>query len=238
MFDFFNKKKKKKKSNALLGGTAYKEAQQKDQGEKGSPKTYSKTLKKKRRVIALAYVGALTGAGLASGQELLQYFVSFGYSGLFAICLVGLLHWVFGGITVALGSYFMARNQNQVLNKIGPAIVTKILDYGLMLDCFVLGFVMIAGAGSNLNQQFGLSIWVGSLLCAVLVFVCSLFDFEKVSVVIGSFTPFIVAFISIAAIYVFFFGPVILRHHRLLLKASHRPFPIFGYLFSTISLCA
>ena len=204
MFHF----KKKNKTKAQFGGSAYQESAAREQSRQKTHPKFQKTLTKRRWIIALAYVGALTGAGLASGQELLQYFVTFGYSGLAAVCMVGLLHWAFGGITVALGSYFMARDQNQVLDQIGPAIVTKILDLGLMVDCFVLGFVMIAGAGSNLNQQFGLPIWMGALLCAVLVFVCSLFDFQKVSVVIGSFTPFIVGFISLAAIYVFFFTPI------------------------------
>ncbi|MDU4026658.1 MAG: hypothetical protein E7H32_08280 [Anaerococcus sp.] len=35
-------------------------------------------MNKKSLVIMLAYVGVVTGAGLASGQELLQYFVSLG----------------------------------------------------------------------------------------------------------------------------------------------------------------
>ena len=37
-------------------------------------------MNKKIITIMLAYVGVLTGAGLASGQELMQYFVSLGIS--------------------------------------------------------------------------------------------------------------------------------------------------------------
>lgn len=167
-----------------------------------------KSQHKKKWAIALAYVGALTGAGLASGQELLQYFIPFGIPGLVAVIIVGVLHALYGGITVSMGSYFMAKEQNQVLNNIAPKPVQKILDFGLMLTCFVLGFVMIAGAGSNLNQQFDTPLWLGSLICAGLCFVVSLFDFQKVTKVIGSFTPFIVAFITIATIYAFTSHPV------------------------------
>lgn len=39
-------------------------------------------MNKKSLVIMLAYVGVIIGAGLASGQELLQYFVSLGIPGL------------------------------------------------------------------------------------------------------------------------------------------------------------
>lgn len=37
---------------------------------------------KKTVTIALAFVGLLVGAGFASGQEVVQYFISFGTMGL------------------------------------------------------------------------------------------------------------------------------------------------------------
>lgn len=52
--------------------------------------------------IMLAYVGVLTGAGLSSGQELLQYFVSLGKTGIVGIALVGILHILIGGILLSL----------------------------------------------------------------------------------------------------------------------------------------
>ena len=49
-------------------------------------------MNKKTLSIIFAYVGVLTGAGLASGQELMQYFLSFGLPGLYGIAAVGVLH--------------------------------------------------------------------------------------------------------------------------------------------------
>ena len=49
-------------------------------------------MNKKTISIMLAYVGVLTGAGLASGQELMQYFISFGLAGLFGLVAIGILH--------------------------------------------------------------------------------------------------------------------------------------------------
>ena len=59
-------------------------------------------MNKKTISIMLAYVGVLTGAGLASGQELMQYFISFGISGLFGLIAIGILHVLVGGITQKL----------------------------------------------------------------------------------------------------------------------------------------
>lgn len=62
---------------------------------------------------------------------------------------------------------------------------------------------MLAGAGANLQQQWGLAPWIGSLIMAVGVLVVSLLDVEKVTNVLGSITPFIIALLLAAAIYTF-----------------------------------
>ena len=59
---------------------------------------------------------------------------------------------------------------------------------------------MTAGAGANLNQQFGMPIWGGGLLCTALTIFVSLLDFKKIIGVIGVFTPLIL--IMIAMIFV------------------------------------
>lgn len=156
---------------------------------------------KKIMIIALAYVGVLTGAGLASGQELLQYFTAFGKKGLIGVLLAGVLHALVGGAILQLGSYFRADDHQQVLDEIAPSGLAKFLDIGLVITCFVVGFVMIAGAGSNLHQQYGLAPWIGSAICVALTIVIGMMDFKKVAQAIGAFTPVIVAFIAVAAIY-------------------------------------
>ena len=151
-------------------------------------------MNKKTISIILAYVGVLTGAGLASGQEIMQYFISFGKPGLFGLVAIGILHIFVGGIILQLGSHFIAKSHIDVLEEVSEKFVTKFMDFALLLNCFLMGFVMIAGAGSNLNQQFGLATWVGSLICTILIIVVGMMDFEKVTKVIGVFTPLILVF--------------------------------------------
>lgn len=153
--------------------------------------------------IAFAYVGVLTGAGLASGQELLQYFTAFGKTGLIGIIVVGFLHTFLGAMILQLGSYFQASEHDEVLQEITHPWINRFLDLALVLTCFVIGFVMIAGAGANLNQQFGLPVWLGSALCAGLVILVGHLDFDRVQAIIGSFTILIIGFISLAAIHTF-----------------------------------
>lgn len=102
--------------------------------------------------VALAYVGVIVGAGLSSDQDLMQYFVSFGKWGILGAVILGILNAVFGKIIITFGSYFRSNDHFEVLSQIAGSITNKILDISLIICCFVVGFVMIAGAGSNLNQ--------------------------------------------------------------------------------------
>lgn len=160
-------------------------------------------MSKKSFTIMLAYVGVVTGAGLASGQELLQYFVSLGIPGLIGIGIVGILHILFGGILLTMGSHFLASDHSDVFGEITNKFIGKFMDLGLIFTCFVMGFVMIAGAGSNLNQAFAIDKWIGQVICASLIIIVGMLDFEKVSKVIGSFTPMIIILTLIASIYTF-----------------------------------
>ena len=147
--------------------------------------------------IALAYVGVMIGAGVSSGQDLLQYFVSFGAWGLIGVIVLGVLHVGFGRLMIALGSYYRSDDHSVVLAEISHPVIYRILDIALIITCFIFGFVMTAGAGANLNQQFGMPFWVGAFLCTVLTIVVSFLDFKKIIGVIGVFTPVILVMIAL-----------------------------------------
>lgn len=151
--------------------------------------------------VALAYVGVIIGAGLASGQDLLQYFLSFGSIGFVGIVGVGLLNVLFGGIALQLGSYYRSDNHDEVFERIAHPALRRVIDVVLVFSGFAMGFVMLAGAGANLEQQFGMPAWAGSALCAVLVVLTAFLDFDRIMKVIGVFTPMIVLAITVLTVY-------------------------------------
>ncbi|MDU3687737.1 MAG: hypothetical protein E7G18_03515 [Anaerococcus hydrogenalis] len=160
-------------------------------------------MNKKTISIMLAYVGVLTGAGLASGQEIMQYFVSFGIPGLFGLGAIGIMHILVGGIILQLGSHYLADSHIDVIEEVSNKYVGKFMDFALIINCFLMGFVMIAGAGANLNQQFGFKPWIGSLICTLMIIFIGMLDFDKVTKVIGAFTPLIILFAVAGSIYTF-----------------------------------
>lgn len=156
---------------------------------------------KKVLIIALAYFGVTVGAGFASGQEMLQYYVSYGWWGIAGAGVVLVLMPVTAMVILQYGSYFRAQSHGLVFCSITSAVMARFLDYSLSISQFCIGFVMLAGAGANLNQQFGLPLWVGSTLMVVLVLAAGMANVDKVTNLIGGITPFMVLILLAAAIY-------------------------------------
>ncbi|MCQ9677145.1 hypothetical protein [Corynebacterium sp. BF-R-2] len=151
--------------------------------------------------IALSFIGLLVGAGFATGQEVVQYFTSFGINGIWGIVVAGLVMTLAGTVFLQLGSYFHANEHNQVFRNITHPFISRILDIAVILTLFAVGFVMLAGAGSNLQQQFGWPAWIGSLIMLVMVLVAGMLDVDKVSQVIGMLTPTIIIAVLFAGGY-------------------------------------
>ncbi|MFI5503844.1 hypothetical protein ACFLIN_00595 [Corynebacterium kutscheri] len=151
--------------------------------------------------IAMSIVGLVVGAGFASGQEMLQYFIAFGSHGLIGAIVASLIMIVSCIAVVQLGSYFRALEHKVVFDKVAHPITARLFDIATIATLFCTGFIMFAGAGSNLNQQFGLAPWIGALIMLVITLLAGMLDVDKVSTVIGAITPFIIVFIVGAGVY-------------------------------------
>lgn len=101
--------------------------------------------------IVMAFIGIFTGAGFASGQEIMQYFTSFGLWGIAGSLVATILFGFVGMILLDLGSRYNANSHLDVFDTIANKVVSRIIDVVLLVTLFRIGVVMIAGAGSNLN---------------------------------------------------------------------------------------
>ncbi len=154
-------------------------------------------------VIASAFIGVIVGAGFASGQEVLQYFTSFGTLGILAAFVSTVLFAYVGMMLVWLGSRAQTSSYNEVIYKISGKYFGFVVDCVLVFTVFGVGVVMLAGAGANLNQQFGLPHVVGAILMSVLVLLTGMLKVDKVVAVISSITPFLILFVILISIYSF-----------------------------------
>lgn len=154
--------------------------------------------------IASAFIGIVVGAGFASGQEILQYFTSFGYWGLAAVLVAGALFGYIGMILTRLGSRMNTKSHEDVIYAISGKTLGKVIDYTLILTLFGILVVMIAGAGSIFSQQFGLAPAFGRSIMIILVVLTIMLNVKKVITIISSITPFLVLLVVGITIYSLF----------------------------------
>src|SRR5699024_6363509 len=143
--------------------------------------------------------GVIVGAGFASGQEILQYFTSFGFMGTIAAIISTILFAYFGMSLTKIGSRLQVLSYKDAIYTISGRWLGFVFVSILVFTLFVVGVLMIAGAGSSLNQQFGLPVFIGSLLLVILIMLAMALKLDKVIAVIGSITPFLlIAIVGIA----------------------------------------
>ena len=152
---------------------------------------------KKALLIAAAFLGTVVGARFASGQEAMLYFSAFGTQGLWGAILSSALMLIAGVTILQLGSFFQAKEHMEVLGMISSRVMGWILDIATIVTLFSIGFVMFAGAGANLNQQFGLPVWIGAVLMLLMTLGFGMLDVDKVTGAIGALTPFLLIFVIV-----------------------------------------
>lgn len=144
--------------------------------------------------IGMAFIGLIVGAGFASGQEMLQFFVAFGIRGVIGAVIASVLMIISGIAALQLGSYLLAKEHTVVFRRVSNPWVAWFLDATTIITLFSIGFVMFAGGGANMAQQFDWPVWVGAGLTLAAVLAAGMFDVNRVSAIIGAITPFIIIF--------------------------------------------
>src|SRR5690625_2664000 len=119
--------------------------------------------------FASGFVGVIVSAGFASGEEILQYFTSSGSMGTIAAIVSTFLFASFGMSYSKICSCLYTLTYKNANYTISGRWIGYIVDAILIFTLFGVGVVMVAGAGSSLNQQFGLPVFVGSLLLVILI---------------------------------------------------------------------
>ena len=163
---------------------------------------------KKTLQVALAFIGLMVGAGFATGQDVIQYFVSFGLWGLAGAVVAGILMITAGAVIINIGSYFLADEHLGVFRSVSAPVVSRFLDISVSLTLLAMGIVMLAGAGSTLEQQFGLPAWIGSAIMVAIVMLTGLLDVNKVTNIISAVTPVIFVAVIVAFVYTLMQLPV------------------------------
>ena len=147
--------------------------------------------------IAATYIGIVVGAGFATGQELLQFFVAYGINGFWGIILATALFIIFGFIIMNLGAELNAKSHLDILKFSSGKILEISMDFIITICLFGSFTAMIAGTGAIFTQQFGLPSLTGSLLMAVITALTVLTGLHAVINSISIVVPFLITSVMV-----------------------------------------
>lgn len=143
-------------------------------------------------IFAGAFIAFLIGSGFATGQEIMQYFVAYGYKGIAGAGAVFILFLYVGVSFITVGQEYKFPKGSDIYTYYCGKTIGKFYDYFSIAFIYMSFIVMIAGAGATINQQYGLPVSVGGVIIALLAGVTVIFGLNKIVDVIGVIGPVIV----------------------------------------------
>ena len=151
--------------------------------------------------IAMVYIGTVVGAGFATGQEVLQFFVAFGFSGVWGLLLSTALFIGYGILIMQIGMKTAATGHREILPQIGGSLFQTAMDVLIMVSLFAALTAMLAGTGAMFIQQFRLPPALGNALMALATVLTVLGGLRGVIRAISAVVPFLL--VSVVVISVF-----------------------------------
>lgn len=127
--------------------------------------------------LMFTFAGCFLGAGYVSGQELWQFFGSFGKTGLIGMAVSAVLLSAFGIILTRYVQLTGISDMDKVVIKKDNKILRGVFVALEVFFLFGVFVIMTAGVGAMINQVFGLNPLVGSAVftvCVALTAICGM----------------------------------------------------------------
>lgn len=139
-----------------------------------------------------AFIALLIGSGFATGQEVMQYFSSYGYLGILGIVVVYILFLYVGIGFVSTGYREKFEKGSDIFEYYCGKQVGKFYDYFSIAFLYMSYIVMIGGSAAAINQQYGLPGWFGGIGMGILASITVVFGLNRIVDIIGRIGPVIV----------------------------------------------
>ncbi|MCL2855315.1 MAG: hypothetical protein FWE21_06820 [Defluviitaleaceae bacterium] len=162
-----------------------------------------KNLAKIAKIVCI-FAGLIFGAGFASGQEHLTFFLRYGHMGIFGIILAGLIIALCGWAVLAICVREGIGDYKTFMGAVFGRKLGAVLDVVTGLFIFVIFAAMLAGAGAMGQQALNLPFSAGAFILAVLSFGVLLFGIDGIVKANAIITPILVVgalFMGILAIF-------------------------------------
>lgn len=151
--------------------------------------------------ITLVIIGALIGAGFASGQEIFSFFYIYGKNGIYGILIMSILIGIFIYKSLKIIYQKQVYNYNDFLYLfIKNTKIRNVILWIVNVLLLVSFYIMVAGFGAYFEQEIGINRIIGSIvlnLLCVIVFFSNIKGVLKASNLIVPFLIFFIFFIGI-----------------------------------------
>ena len=156
--------------------------------------------------IALVIIGALIGAGFASGQEIYLFFFSYGKKGILGIIVSSILLGIIIYKTIVIIKEKQITTYKEFLENIIPEKIRKekILEIiNTIINIFILitFYIMIAGFGGYLAETIEIPQIIGSSILAIICIIIMSKETKGIVKVSEAIVPILILFIIIIGIY-------------------------------------
>ena len=146
--------------------------------------------------LCFTFAGCFLGAGYVSGQELWQFFSSFGMNGYIGLLLAVILQVLFGIVLIRFSMKTGISEMDKVVIMKEIPVLRKI--FAVLQEVFLFGIlvIMAAGAGALFEEVFSLPQWLGALIfCAVV----ALLAIKGIGAMVSVFSFFVPVLVVITA---------------------------------------
>ena len=148
--------------------------------------------------IVLVIIGALVGAGFASGQEIYSFFYSYGSIGIVGIiitcCLISLM--IYKSLRIIYSNKI--NSYDEFLNIfIKNEKVTKAISVVINILLLVTFYIMVAGFGAYFEQEIGVKRIIGSSILVIMTAIVFFTSVKGVMKVSEYVVPLLIFFIII-----------------------------------------
>ena len=156
--------------------------------------------------IALVIIGALIGAGFASGQEIYLFFFSYGKRGIFGIAVSAILL----GIIIYKTMIIIKKNKITTYKEFLLSIVPEkwrkenVLEIiNIIINIFILitFYIMIAGFGGYLAETIKIPQIIGSSILAIMCVIIMSKETKGIVKVSEIIVPILIVFIVVIGVY-------------------------------------
>ncbi len=181
--------------------------------------------------VAGTYIGTIVGAGFASGQEILHFFVNFGIIGVLGILIATVLFIYFGYIIMDLGWKLNVSSHLPIVKKVGGRYLGVFSDIVITFFLFGALTAMIAGSGALFYQEFNLYPLLGSFFMVTITVITVLGGLNSIINSISLVVPFLILSAVIVSIAALLSAPPL---SEVTVDCIERPILLRNWLWSSI----